>query len=65
MLEEVVYESEWFPRGGISFLERICGWAADAGLYVIIDMHGAPGAQIPRNSFTGQVCWFSLFVTFR
>lgn len=57
MLESIVYESEHFPRGGAAYLERVCGWASDAGFYIIIDMHGAPGAQIPRNSFTGQVCF--------
>ncbi|KAH8651919.1 glycoside hydrolase superfamily [Tricladium varicosporioides] len=54
MMEEIVYSSEHFPQGGLAYLERICGWASDAGFYIIIDMHGAPGAQVPTNPFTGQ-----------
>lgn len=55
MLESIVYESEHFPQGATHYLERVCSWASDAGFYIIIDMHGAPGAQTPQNSFTGQV----------
>ncbi|CAG8017015.1 unnamed protein product [Penicillium olsonii] len=54
MLEELVDESEHFPRGGLEYLKKICGWASDAGLYIIVDLHGAPGAQTPSNAFTGQ-----------
>jgi aryl-phospho-beta-D-glucosidase BglC (GH1 family) len=46
--------SEWFPQGGYGYLEKICGWASDAGLYIIIDLHGAPAAQVAKNAFTGQ-----------
>jgi aryl-phospho-beta-D-glucosidase BglC (GH1 family) len=56
MHEEIVYrDSEWFPKGGFKYLERVCGWARDAGIWVIVDLHGSPGAQVPKNSFTGQV----------
>jgi len=56
MMESLVYaDSEHFPQGGITYLERLCGWASDAGFYIIIDLHGAPGAQQPGNSDTGQV----------
>lgn len=55
MMESIVFsDSEHFPQGGISYLERICGWASDAGFYIIIDMHGAPGAQVADNPDTGQ-----------
>ncbi|KAI5806091.1 glycoside hydrolase superfamily [Geopyxis carbonaria] len=55
MREDIVYrDSEWFPQGGLGYLERLCGWASDRGLYIILDLHGAPGAQVARNSFTGQ-----------
>jgi glucan endo-1,6-beta-glucosidase len=47
--------SEHFPQGGLTYLQRLCGWASDRGFYIIIDLHGAPGAQVPRNAFTGQV----------
>ena len=76
MMESLVYaDSEHFPQGAFRFLERICGWASNAGFYIsklslllcfslcehllisnviVIDMHGAPGAQVKENSFTGQ-----------
>jgi hypothetical protein len=41
MREDIVYrDSEWFPQGGFPFLERVCKWAAELGLYIIIDLHG-------------------------
>ncbi|TVY37118.1 Glucan endo-1,6-beta-glucosidase [Lachnellula subtilissima] len=55
MMESLVYsDSEHFPQGGLSYLQRVCGWASDAGFYIIIDLHGAPGAQVSQNSDTGQ-----------
>ncbi|KAK6358098.1 hypothetical protein TWF730_007453 [Orbilia blumenaviensis] len=55
MLEDLVYrDSEYFPKGGYPYLEKICKAAKDLGLYVILDLHGAPGAQIDKNAFTGQ-----------
>ncbi|KAN0105831.1 glycoside hydrolase family 5 protein [Hyaloscypha variabilis] len=54
MLESLVYTSEHFPQGGIEYLETLCGWASDAGFYIIIDLHGAPGAQVATNPDTGQ-----------
>ncbi|KAE8147222.1 putative glucan endo-1,6-beta-glucosidase B [Aspergillus avenaceus] len=62
MMEELVRPgTEFFPQGGIDYLARICEWASEAGLYIIIDLHGAPGAQVPKNAFTGQYAekpWF-------
>lgn len=56
ILESLVYsDSEHFPQGAATYLERLCGWASDAGFYIIIDMHGAPGAQVAENADTGQV----------
>ncbi|KUL91588.1 hypothetical protein ZTR_01680 [Talaromyces verruculosus] len=53
--EDIVYgDSEHFPQGALSYLEQICDWAADYGFYVIIDLHGAPGAQVSQNPDTGQ-----------
>ena len=54
MKEDLVYTSEHFPQGGLQYLEQICGWASDAGFYIIIDLHGAPGAQVAQNPDTGQ-----------
>jgi len=61
MVEETVWkDSEHFPQGGLQYMDRLAGWAADRGLYVILDLHGAPGAQEPH-----QVCfphsYFALF----
>lgn len=54
--EDIVYEdSEHFPQGALSYLEQVCGWASDHGFYIIIDLHGAPGAQVAQNADTGQV----------
>jgi hypothetical protein len=56
MDESLVYaDSEHFPQGGLHYLSQLCGWASDAGFYIIIDMHGAPGAQVAANEDTGQV----------
>ncbi|KAK6543587.1 hypothetical protein TWF694_000330 [Orbilia ellipsospora] len=55
MLESLVYaDSEHFPQGGLPHLENILKLAKKYNLYVILDLHGAPGAQIPKNAFTGQ-----------
>lgn len=55
IFEDIVYQdSEHFPQGGFTYLERVCGWAKDSGLYIILDLHGAPGAQQARQPFTGQ-----------
>ena len=51
--ETLVDSSEHFPQGGEAYLDQVVGYAKDAGLYVIIDLHGAPGAQVTDPS-TGQ-----------
>ncbi|KIX09235.1 uncharacterized protein Z518_00314 [Rhinocladiella mackenziei CBS 650.93] len=54
-LESIVDDkSEHFAQGGEPYLDRVVGWAKDAGLYVIISLHGAPGAQV-TDPFTGQL----------
>ena len=66
MMESIVYsDSEHFPQGGLQYLERLCGWASDVGFYIIIDLHGAPGAQVAQNPDTGQVsCFFLMGIEF-
>ncbi|KAI5813021.1 glycoside hydrolase superfamily [Pyronema omphalodes] len=55
MREDIVWrDSEWFPKGGFPYLQRICNQAADLGMYIIMDLHGGPGAQVAKNAFTGQ-----------
>ena len=34
---------------GFALLDRVIGWAQETGLYVIIDMHAAPGGQTGTN----------------
>lgn len=46
--------SEHFPTGGFAYLKAICGWASAAGINVILDLHGAPGAQQVDQPSTGQ-----------
>lgn len=61
MKEDLVYaDSEHFPQGGWAHLQKVCGWASDRGLYIILDLHGAPGAQVPNNPFTGQVSLWTI-----
>jgi glucan endo-1,6-beta-glucosidase len=50
---ELIDSSEHFPWGGEAYLDQVVGYAKSAGLYVIIDLHGAPGAQT-TNADTGQ-----------
>ncbi|KAI1153177.1 glycoside hydrolase family 5 protein [Nemania diffusa] len=52
--EDLVLSDEYYPRGGLKYLDRLVGWAGDAGLYVIIDLHGGPGSQSPNEEFTGH-----------
>lgn len=53
--EDLVQQGEFFPRGGIQYLDRLVGWCNDAGIYVIMDLHGGPGAQFPNQQYTGHV----------
>lgn len=55
MQQSLVFANESFPQGGMPYLQQVCEWAAEAGLYIIIDLHGAPGAQVANNSDTGIV----------
>lgn len=61
--EDLVYDSEYYPRGGLAYLDRLVGWCADAGLYVIMDLHGGPGVQTPNQQFTGHSVSYPGFYT--
>ncbi|MCJ1475088.1 hypothetical protein MMC13_003748 [Lambiella insularis] len=55
IFEGLVYQdSEHFPQGGLQYLENLCASATARGMYIIIDLHGAPGAQVAQQPFTGQ-----------
>ncbi|KAL2643905.1 hypothetical protein R1flu_011492 [Riccia fluitans] len=53
--EDLVWEGEYWPQGGFAYLENLCRHATYAGLYIILDLHAAPGAQKPWEAFTGQM----------
>jgi cellulase (glycosyl hydrolase family 5) len=38
----------WLPEG-FALLDRVVGWCREEGLWVVLDMHGAPGGQTGRN----------------
>ena len=38
----------WLPEG-FAALDRVVGWCRDEGLWVVLDLHGAPGGQTGRN----------------
>lgn len=47
MDESLVYsDSEYFSRGGLPYVEKLCNWAANHGLYIIIELHGALRGQV-------------------
>ncbi|KAI0452326.1 glycoside hydrolase family 5 protein [Xylaria acuta] len=49
--EDLVLSGEYYPRGGLKYLDRVVGWAGDASLYVTVDLHGVPLAQSPNEEF--------------
>lgn len=55
MQEDLVQRWEYYPRGGLGYLDRLVSWAADAGLYVILSLHGGPGNQAYDQQFIGHV----------
>lgn len=54
--KDIVLPSEHFPDGDrmLPYLDAVVQKAADLGIFVILDLHGAPGAQ-QDDPFTGQV----------
>lgn len=53
--EDLVRDNEHYPRGGLEYLDRVVRQAKNAGLYIIMDLHGAPGSQYPNQQYTGRV----------
>ncbi|CAJ2505731.1 Uu.00g131250.m01.CDS01 [Anthostomella pinea] len=52
--EDLVNDGEYYPKGGLEYLDYIVGNCTEAGLYVIMDLHGGPGVQTPNQQFTGH-----------
>ncbi|KZT69273.1 glycoside hydrolase family 5 protein [Daedalea quercina L-15889] len=46
--------TEFYPEGGIAYLQKGVQMLADAGIQVILDHHALPGVQTPDQSFTGN-----------
>ncbi|PVH74601.1 glycoside hydrolase family 5 protein [Cadophora sp. DSE1049] len=61
--EDLVNRNETFSQGGYRYLECICSWAAKNGIYVVMDLHGAPGAQTRWQAFTGMWVEYPGFYT--
>ncbi|USP78586.1 glycoside hydrolase family 5 protein [Curvularia clavata] len=53
-LRTIVDSSEKFPRMNLQYLDDIVQKAADLGMFVVMDLHGAPGSQKTEDAFTGQ-----------
>ncbi|KAK7951937.1 uncharacterized protein PG986_007665 [Apiospora aurea] len=51
---DIVDSSEHFPKIDLKYLDAVIQKAADLGMFVIIDLHGAPGGQKLVDAFTGQ-----------
>jgi len=54
-----IQSGEPYVTGGMTYLQRLLGWAADLNLDVIVDLHGAPGSQNGHDNSgrTGPIDW--------
>lgn len=52
--EDLVNDGEYYPRGGLEYLDYVVGNCTQLGLYVIMDLHGGPGSQFPGQQYTGH-----------
>ncbi|KAL2218908.1 glycoside hydrolase superfamily [Thermoascus aurantiacus ATCC 26904] len=52
-------DGEPYVQGQLEVLDRAIGWARDAGLKVIVDLHGAPGSQngFDNSGRRGPINW--------
>ncbi|KAI9850131.1 MAG: exo-1,3-beta-glucanase [Thelocarpon superellum] len=50
---------EPYVQGQLTYLDQSIGWARDAGLKVLIDLHGAPGSQngADNSGRAGPINW--------
>ncbi|RMZ90711.1 hypothetical protein DV736_g2045, partial [Chaetothyriales sp. CBS 134916] len=53
--EDLIQDGEFYPRGGLQYLDRLMGWCSDAGLYIILDLHASAGVQAIEQQFTGHI----------
>ncbi|PLW14722.1 hypothetical protein PCASD_18765 [Puccinia coronata f. sp. avenae] len=54
-----ISEGEPYVQGQLEYLIRAVGWCRDAGLKVLIDLHGAPGSQngFDNSGRRGDIGW--------
>jgi len=54
-----IQQNEPFVKGGMTYLQRLLGWANNIGLKVIVDLHGAPGSQNGHDNSgrNGPINW--------
>jgi endoglucanase len=55
-----IYDAQNEPDGLFTWLDRAVNWAEKAGIYLVLDMHGAPGRQ-SKGDITGQAGVDKLF----
>ena len=50
---------EPFVGGGLRYLVRVCDWAAQLGLRVLLELHAAPGRQnnMDHSGWQGHMGW--------
>ncbi|GAA5888590.1 hypothetical protein JCM6882_009008 [Rhodosporidiobolus microsporus] len=53
-VDSLIGEDEHFPRGSMKYVKQVLSWAKEAGLWIILDLHGAPGSQTTGEPFTGH-----------
>ncbi|MBN1845886.1 MAG: cellulase family glycosylhydrolase [Sedimentisphaerales bacterium] len=54
-------ENPEYIEEGFALLDNLVGWCRQSGIYVIIDMHGAPGGQTGSNIDDSANDWPDLF----
>ncbi|KAI0692451.1 glycoside hydrolase family 5 protein [Cytidiella melzeri] len=46
--------TEYYPRGGLKYLQQGLSWLKAAGIQAILDHHALPGVQTAGQQFTGR-----------
>ncbi|GAA5850009.1 hypothetical protein JCM9279_004882 [Rhodotorula babjevae] len=54
VVDSLIADGEHFLAGSFKYLRQVVLWAKAAGLYIILDLHGAPGSQTADESVTGH-----------
>jgi len=54
LVEPLVEEGEFYPKGGMHRLRKGLGWLREAGIAVILDHHALPGIAAENQMFAGR-----------